>query len=511
VGARALTALLIALVACKDKPAATPPVSTPQDARAHDAATTPTATTPTATKPTAAKPKDPVAYSQVEALVASWIAAQNTGAFDAYAALYADPFAGVRRTGKKTVRLDRAGWLADRKKMFARPMVVEADHVVIVPMVGRATVTFEQTWSSGKFRDVGPKVITVVEASGGLRIASEEMLASRIMPSQSGADLLSTLWLGYDGHVVLAGNVDMEILGTPVLLDGQLVERDPECDSDPPDYEQENGRYFDCRHSEPDIRWDDFAAEAPIKAGKLPAALAGIAGSELVGYTAAGAACKGTAGVVEAYGQRSTTQERITANGDSEVELARAVLEPGGVYLSELAPCKDFAFARPASAPTPVFWKLEELTELNAEPYLKELRAHESYGEWFDSIHGGWAEWVMQATSPDGKIRIIIAEINGVRSCEEGVGFLGLVWREVVASSPPGEPELELLYEDTTRRFDVLAVADLATDTRPELVLKDGFVLETPDDGYARAVTLDFPDEIADCVCDAEGFGCGAK
>lgn len=493
---------MLALVACKDKPAATPPVLTPHDARALDAAV----------KPPAARPQDPVAYTQVEALVASWVAAQNTGAFDAYAAFYADPFAGVRRTGKKTVRLDRAGWLADRKKMFARPMVVEADDVVIVPMVGRATVTFEQTWSSGKFRDVGPKVITVVETPGGLRIASEEMLASRITPSQDGTSLLSTLWLGYDGHVVLASDVDMTVLGTPVLLDGDLVERDPACDSDPPDYEQENGRYFECRHSEPDIRWDDFVAEAPIKAGKLPAALAGLAGSKLVGYTAAGVACTGTAGVVEAYGKRSTTQERITVNGDSDVDLARAVLEPGGVYLSELSPCKDVAFARPASAPTPVFWKLEELTDLNAEPYLKELRAHASYGEWMQGdLFGGFSEWVMQATSPDGKLRIIIAEINGVRSCDEGVGFLGVVWREVVASSPPGEPELELLYEDTARRFDVVAVADLRKDARPELVLKDGFLLETPDDGYARAVTLDFPDEISDCTCDAEGFGCGAK
>jgi ketosteroid isomerase-like protein len=53
-----------------------------------------------------------VPRDDVEAFAARWLDAQNTGDFAGYSALYAADFRGVRRSGKQTVRMDRAKWLA---------------------------------------------------------------------------------------------------------------------------------------------------------------------------------------------------------------------------------------------------------------------------------------------------------------------------------------------------------------------------------------------------------------
>ena len=49
--------------------------------------------------------------------------AQNTGNFDAYQSLCAPSFSGVRRSGPRNASFDRAGWMADRQRMFQKPTV----------------------------------------------------------------------------------------------------------------------------------------------------------------------------------------------------------------------------------------------------------------------------------------------------------------------------------------------------------------------------------------------------
>jgi hypothetical protein len=48
---------------------------------------------------------------EARALFDDWLAAQNDGDFAAYQKLYGADFSGVRRSGPRTVALDRAGWL----------------------------------------------------------------------------------------------------------------------------------------------------------------------------------------------------------------------------------------------------------------------------------------------------------------------------------------------------------------------------------------------------------------
>lgn len=123
-----------------------------------------------------------VPAERAQALLATWLAAQNRGDFAAYQALYAADFHGVRRSGARVIRLDRAGWLKDRARMFKQPMKVSAGAPQIGPAERGVALLFEQTFASGSYRDVGQKRLVVVDEGGALRIASEEMLSSDLRP-----------------------------------------------------------------------------------------------------------------------------------------------------------------------------------------------------------------------------------------------------------------------------------------------------------------------------------------
>lgn len=120
--------------------------------------------------------------SQAKELLSRWVAAQNAGDADAYQAMYAASFEGVRRSGKKATTFDRPGWIADRAKMFKKPMQVAAADVKVTIADTKTTVRFTQTWASGTYRDAGTKEIALVLEGTDARIAREEMLDSKVLP-----------------------------------------------------------------------------------------------------------------------------------------------------------------------------------------------------------------------------------------------------------------------------------------------------------------------------------------
>jgi hypothetical protein len=161
----ALLILCLAATACK-KPA--------KDKPAEPAATSKDATT---ARPAAL----PIADARLQALLDAWLDAQNKGDFAAYEKLYASKFYGIKRVGSRTYRYARDGWLADRKRMFAKKMAVEArDRQPFDASTRSATIKFVQRWASGKFEDLGPKRLMVVLEGDELKIAQEEMLRSEI-------------------------------------------------------------------------------------------------------------------------------------------------------------------------------------------------------------------------------------------------------------------------------------------------------------------------------------------
>ncbi len=140
-------------------------------------------------KPAAPKTKKPgevvatenaISDAQVKALLDRWVKAQNDGDFEAYQAIYADKFLGIKRAGERTSKFARDGWLKDRAKMFKAPMKVEVRDMQVRSVSETAVVTFTQYWSSKSFEDVGPKQLVLVKDDDALRIAREEMLRSEI-------------------------------------------------------------------------------------------------------------------------------------------------------------------------------------------------------------------------------------------------------------------------------------------------------------------------------------------
>ena len=114
----------------------------------------------------------------VQGAVDTWLAAQNNGSFADYEKLYAAQMTGIKRVGARTFRFDRLGWLKDRERMFKHTMVVSAAEPAIEVGSTTATVHFVQSFSQGRFKDVGFKELTFVRDGSGLKISREEMLES---------------------------------------------------------------------------------------------------------------------------------------------------------------------------------------------------------------------------------------------------------------------------------------------------------------------------------------------
>lgn len=161
----------------------------------------------------AAGPGDPIsggttspAEAAARATLARWQAAQNTGDFDGYAALYAPAFAGVKRVGKTTKKMNRAAWLKDRKAMFKAPMSVGTADVKVTLAPAGPVLELTQTWSSGAFADTGQKRMTF--SADGLSIVAEEMLSSRVMLTRGAC--LSALYPGSSLKKMRTGEDDGE-------------------------------------------------------------------------------------------------------------------------------------------------------------------------------------------------------------------------------------------------------------------------------------------------------------
>jgi hypothetical protein len=148
----------------------------------------------------------PLTEAAVRGLLDAWLEAQNRGDFAAYEKLYAQRFTGVKRSGERTRSFGRNDWMQDRASMFKRPMQVTASGVSSTVSPRLARVSFEQTWSSAKYRDAGPKELLIVAGATSPQIAREEMLASTI-GSERPVTPQSRLRLVESGLVILANDV----------------------------------------------------------------------------------------------------------------------------------------------------------------------------------------------------------------------------------------------------------------------------------------------------------------
>lgn len=356
--------------------------------------------------------------AEVRAVIASWLAAQNSGDFAAYQALYAEKMEGVKRVASRTWRYDRKGWLADRQRMFARPMKVEASALTVTSLGPSATVELEQRFTQGKFSDRGPKRLIVVKEGSALRIAREEMLRSELEGGAAAASSSEAVYL----------------IG---LVEGQ--------------------RYVYLAQEGVSADWGTGPLEGPLgddpmlalrDAGKAPAKLAAWRGREVKAYASDGTSCQarvdtlsliggGTPhfGVVQAWnGDRSMSDD---GHVYTPAERAESVFAMGGPYLvGELeveGSCAPVVVLDGEQAP--VFYAPHEPELSERDLALKAYRALPEYKalqkEW-KSDWGGKGEWAKDAAvrEYEGGGKRFVAVSTSIESCGEFSADLSVLFEE---------------------------------------------------------------------------------
>lgn len=369
-------------------------------------------------------------------LVDAWLAAQNSGDFAAYEALYAPKLEGIKRVGARTWRFDRAGWLADRKRMFKHPMTVAARDLVIKGSNLAATVELVQTFSQGKFKDEGPKHLVLVKGPSGFQIAREEMLRSDVGGAAAAvASAYVVVEIDKQPYVVISADANPDwgdgILGTPV---------------------------------------DDFHKLAMMKAPRAPSAST-WSGRALKTYGADGAACDATVGALSLVsGGTPHFGEVQVWNGDpamspdgkvwTPTERAEAVWNLGTPYLvGQLAvtgACKPVVAVDPGT--TPVVYGQTAATPTATDQARKAFRALPAYlaiqKDWTEG-YDGKGDWVASPTvtifAGGGRTFAVVSAKEG-SGCGDFGGALSVVFEDkggklVPLPGPDGVLDVALLID----------------------------------------------------------------
>lgn len=428
----------------------------------------------------------------------AWLDAQNKRDFAAYSALYAPDFRGVRRTGDKKVSLDRDGWLADRKRMFRKPMVVVARDQRIAVGAKSAEIELIQDWSSGSFRDVGPKILRLAEAGGKLAIVGEEMLRSTVVGTGALPVASARLALVYKNGLVIEDNPELGWgAGSARLLEGELVTEPAHCADDPPDYERDQDRYWECHNADPRNVTGAYLADQKLDRAEAGALLRHWRGRKLALYGAAGKLCDAEVRDLRLWAEIETTQDSITRLGTKDTEVADQIMsESSPIVLGDLQPrCPGALYARAPDLEAPPAWTIGPATGALAAEITADLEAMTASGV-FDA-DGSKPRIVARLLEPPetGGRRFAYALKTGVASCSS-YARAAAVW-EI-----KGKDELELVGE--ADQLDTLkAAVDTDGDGVPELIFANGFLVWR-DDGYAEIRPVDFPDLVTPCICECE-------
>ena len=437
--------------------------------------------------------------AEVQGLLDAWLRAQNTGDLAAYERLYAPRFTGVRRSGPRERRFDRAGWMADRQAMFRAAMVVAAQDVAVRAGPGVATVRFTQDFTQERFHDSGPKEMVIVRAGGALAIAREEMLASRLGgPGTTPAappvgSLLHVLSHGGARWVVLAPAPDdgSWSRGLPALVD--------------------RGEQTVVARAEP--------------SGAVPQALRELRGQPVRAWHADGTACEARLGELAVLARVDVhfgTEQRWNGEGDdgargpraSDDVVAReawAEADEGRVLVARLDDAAGCAtpprWARLASQPPAVAFApstpdaalagrvLARARELPAWRRLQgEYRTEGNAGAHWDSHEVNHAPVITLWQGAGGARRFVTLRASTM------VGGCGQFSARATVVFELGGPQGLILHSDGAEPGDFVpeAAADLDGDGVPEFITAEGYARRTG--AVFRAATpLRVPSH--DCEC----------
>lgn len=435
--------------------------------------------------------------ADVTALVDRWVDAQNKGDFAAYQALYATRFTGVRRSGSRSVDLDRDGWIADRAKMFKKKMTVSAADVDIASTSGSVKVELVQTWASGSYKDVGPKQMVFVKEKGALKIAREEMLLS-IVEGELTPDEAAR------------GEVFFLFDGVPIL-------------------DEQGGAEVFGKGSPTRTGAHPAIVKMGIDAKVLPEEMAVWKGKKLALYDAKGPVCvvevtgfELTGGVDVHFGTAQAWEGTYLAEGEekmSEEAVAAEAFELARVYVGAVTRtvdgnCTDAQWARAASAKPAIPWRVEGAPKPVADLALAALRklpaweeAQTSWKESPDDDHedardrsrpwdeGAAKTWAV--VDAGGKVALVGAFARAGHGCGGFYGDAGAIW---AVTGTPEKPVLTMLEE--TAKEPPTAAFDLGGDGFPELLWAgehESSLAERTKDGELEGRSFAIP--FLDCPC----------
>lgn len=464
------------LAACREQPAPGPAASaSAQPVRAPTSAAPPASSAPAA----------PARTRQVEALLERWRAAQKNGDFAAYEQLYAQQFAGIKRVGAKAFRFNRQRWLLDRKGMLAhRPDVAVA--ALDVTDLGKTVVArFEQTYSSKGFRDVGTKLLVLVDEGGELEISREEMLSSVIAAPPGVVAFPDFAFVVHHG-------------GRPFAL-LEPHEREPDAPVELVDFS---------------------AALSPLDEARLPASRR-LANQELVLFGNDGELCRAKVKRVVVLGRARAhfgqVQQWQGELGDQprppRAEVALSLFElagpPGSALALELGPdprCEKARWARGADRPAPAFFPRRYATPSESSATLAafhKLDAHRdnqaSYEGHAEREPGAWYRYAGAAPKID-------VHTGGGRfwttfSAEAGSGcgdYYGQAWA-VFEQRTDTSVTLASDESDHGSSFSPATAVDVNGDSLPEFLGSRLQLLQMREGRFRLLLDAEPPD--FDCGC----------
>lgn len=434
-----------------------------------------------------------VEEASVRGFVEEWLAAQNERDFARYETLYAERFEGVKRSGPRSYRLVREGWLEDRRRMFARPMQVEAGELRIARAAGSAVVRFEQRFASPTYRDVGEKQLVLVPTAAGLRIAREEMLDSTIVTASSAKGATEDVFLITlgDPRLVVLGAADARIgIGPPRVVS----------------------------------RTGPMTVLREVAKGGLPSAIAAYEGQRVALVAESGPRCLARLGkvrllrrvdphfgTVQAWNGEDTGVPATPAQIASEAWELASIGSPEGAdtffaaNLEGVPPeCEGALLARPVDANEPLVLTKRPAASNRAARAIAAFRAlpahrqlqreletqHDGKG-WWDAYEGASPE-VFEWADAKGEPRLVVVHARAGTGCGSFGGSLTALFE--VANE-----KLVLLSEKTaTHDFEPLAIVDLEGDGTFEIVAEDRLLGRTTA-GYVplRSIAPAF----LDCPC----------
>jgi hypothetical protein len=376
--------------------------------------------------------------SDAHVLLLRWLDAQNAGNFADYQSLYAPSFTGVRRSGPRTASFDRAGWMADRERMFRKPMTVSAEEVRVIADAASARVIFVQRWASGGYSDVGAKELVLWRGPGGFRIAREELFGSATGKSaEVDVEAFRRFAFVVDGEVVISQNPD----------DGWA--------SGPPVLEKPGADSLLIR------------TRRPVDVAKLPPTLARLRGMPIRLLNSTGERCQAKVGAFLLRGRA------ISDGGDAEDAWAESAHLLVAKVDGDWRACAGATWARAADLPAPVVSRAEapskEIRKLALATFSalpQSVKIQKKFDAWYPTEHEGsrspslrWFDY----QKPRAEVRVLHSGAKGPTlvsvsalidegcSDEAATGAVWALWelggdaanpRLVLRNAPDGETTL---------------------------------------------------------------------